>query len=91
MGVTSKQGPAVGANARVNYRNVDGIRWEVGVVDPQHEGGLPQVLGLEVVGQVNDHGLGVDVENDALHHPDEGRRTGQSRWSGQWAVSRAYQ
>jgi hypothetical protein len=48
---------------------VDAVRGEKPEAGTEDEGRLPQILGLDLMGQVGDDGPGVDVEDYPLHYP----------------------
>src|SRR5579863_2103987 len=66
-----QQRTALGAYARVNHDYVDGTRWKkiVGLANGQRA--VEQIVRKDFVRDVHDVGVGIDVQDDALHRADQ--------------------
>jgi len=57
------------ADARIHYHQMDGVWREIAVGGFQHEGRLRNVLGVDRMADVDQHGLGIDSQDHGLHEP----------------------
>ncbi len=67
-----KQNLTVGSDSGVHHYDVDSCGWKIMMAGIEKEGCLLQVLGLNLMAEVEDRGLGVDGEDDSLHYPHVG-------------------
>ena len=65
-----QDGPPLRAHAGVNHHQVDGARRKGGPGLRQSEGRVQDVIGQDVVADVNDFRFGIDPQDDALHGCD---------------------
>ncbi len=70
-----KQNSTLGTDSGVHHYHVNSCWWEIMVAGTEKKGCLLQVLGLNLMAEVYDRGLGVDGEDDALHHSHVGINT----------------
>ena len=63
--------PSIRTYSGVDYRHVNRVRRETLVTGKQIKSPGPDVLGWNLVSNINDGGSGIDGENRALHRADE--------------------
>jgi len=63
--------PAMRANARVHYNDVDGFFRKPAIRVGDHEGGFHGLEGSHFMAYVDDLRSGAEVQDDAFHHGDE--------------------